>query len=287
MIERLTGVVSLLDMLEFAARDFLDLSYNVGMMLGALNRLNQRPNELGREISQSISALPDECKRLDLPVTGQFLGDFLVEAFSGMGDKEKAEAFRHLQTTGEFRLMNVNLSAERMVQHVETIYRSFRAELSSLQLRVVPREKNGYINEKWLTETLLFTKYPDTVDEMKRAGRCYAYGENTACVFHLMRVAEFYFTKVAQSLQDTFDPKNWSEISRLIGKKMEQKYPEKSAEWRAQEPFYAEVLCDLQAFGRAHRNPALHDLERKYDEGEAKRLLDIVESFATHVAKQL
>jgi len=280
------GVVSLLDMLEFAARDFLDLSHNVGMMLGALQRLNRQPGDLGQSLGQSLSGLPEKCKRLNLPVTAQFMGEWMVEAFAGMTDQEKAESLALLRTTGEVHV-KTNFSAERMVQHVETIYRSLRIELSSLLLRVIPREKAKYCNEQWLQDSPGLARYPDTIEEFQRAGRCYAYGENTACVFHLMRVAEFYLTKVAQSLQADFDPLNWSAIGKLINKNMEQKYQTKTDDWKSKEPFYAEILMDIQALSRAHRHPALHDLEKKYEEREAGRLLSIIEGFAAHVAENL
>src|SRR5450759_1457571 len=226
------GVVSLLEMLEFAARDFLDLSYNVGVMLGALRRFGQQPNDLGRAIGQSMSGLPEKCKRLDLPVTGGLLGDFMVESLSGMSDSEKAEVLRNLKVTGDLRINNVKFSAERMVQHIETIYRGLRIELSSLLLRVIPREKGAYISEEWLADTVLFAKFPDTVVEFHRAGRCYAYGENTACVFHLMRVVDFLLGEVAGKLMIPYDPRTWSAVGQYITKQMEQKYQTKTDDWK-------------------------------------------------------
>jgi hypothetical protein len=72
-----------------------------------------------------------------------------------------------------------------------------KAEFGAISLKAVPREKAKCCDPKWLTTSVMFVKFPDTVDEFQEAGRCFAYGENTACVFHLMRVADFYFRRVA------------------------------------------------------------------------------------------
>ena len=102
-----------------------------------------------------------------------------------------------------------------------------------------------------------------------------------------MRVVDFYLCKVAGKLEIDYDPRSWSAVGKFIAKQMEQKYHTKTDDWKQGEPFYASVLSDLNAIGRAHRNPAIHDLDKKYDDREAKHMLDIVESFAKHVAEGL
>ncbi len=178
-------------------------------MLGSLQRLGRTPDDMGKSIGQELSALSEKCKRLDLPVTGQFLADFLVEAFAGMTDDQKRKAWEHLQATGEIRVMNVNINGERMISHVETIYRSFRAELSSLPLRVIPRERSQYVNETWLTDLPIYPSFPHAWKEFQAAGRCYAYGEGTACAFHLSRALEWGLKSLAVHLGKRFDRNCW------------------------------------------------------------------------------
>jgi hypothetical protein len=52
-------------------------------------------------------------------------------------------------------------------------------------------------------------------------------------------------------------------------------------------PFFGEILTDIQAIGRGHRNPVLHELEKKYDEREAQYMLTVIEGFAIRVAGKL
>ena len=72
-----------------------------------------------------------------------------------------------------------------------------------------------------------------------------------------------------------------------ISAEMEKKHQTKTDSWKASEPFYAEILTDIMAIGRGHRNPALHELERTYDERETQYMLTVIEVFASHVAGNL
>jgi hypothetical protein len=46
------------------------------------------------------------------------------------------------------------------------------------------------------------------------------------------------------------------------------------------------VLLDIQAISRSHRNPTMHDLERKYTEAEAEYLFTVTEHFISHLSAQ-
>jgi hypothetical protein len=269
------GVVSLLAMLEFAAHDYLELCHRFGILLGAGKNLD--PNVV-RDV---WTDLVKETVRLDLPVTRELI-TCLIEEFV----KENPKVFK--SDKEGFQVTNAQLSLDRMQYHVEAIYKTLKAELGSILLRAIPREKSKYCSPKWLTDAPELQKFPDTLDEFQRAGRCFAYGENTACLFHLMRVTDFYLQKVADSLPGvSYESRTWVGIANHIVKKMEQKYETKTDDWKKQEPFYAEILTDIQAISRGHRNPALHELEKKYDEREAVYMLTVIEGFARHVAEKL
>jgi hypothetical protein len=261
-------------MLEFSAKDFAEIAHNLGLLLGQAKQPFNKDNTL---FSDALNALIANCNRLGMDVT-------LQHVMSMAEEMVKASPKSFVQESWGFRITNATLPQDRIVYYGELLYTTMRMELGAIKFRAIPREKNIYCSDKWPTHPIIQQKHPETIDELQRAGRCYAYGENTACVFHLMRVAEFYFTRVATSLQTSFDPKNWMEIGRFITSKMEAKYQQKSGDWKLAEPLYASILTDIQALSRAHRNPALHDLEKKYDDREGKRMLDIIEGFAEHVA---
>lgn len=275
--ERPYGVVSLLDMLEFSARDYVSITQRLAL---ALTIVGEKKYD-DKDINDALGKLLEETNRLGLLVTRDRIAEMFLEVVKAnpktsrmSDDKEKVHIY------GE-------MANPRWAYHLETILSTLKSELGSVLLRIVPRERAKYCDPKWLTDSVLFNKYPDTVDEFQRAGRCFAYGENTACIFHLMRVTEFYLIKVADSLGMQFNPINWGAIGQHVTREMEKKYQNKTPDWRQSEPFYAEILTDIQAISRGHRNSALHELEKKYEEREAANMLTVIEGFAIHVANKL
>src|SRR5437879_5446787 len=75
---------------------------------------------------------------------------------------------------------------------------------------------DGLVFGGQVTGSAIYSKFPDTAEEFQKAGRCFAYGENTACVFHLMRVVDFYLREVARSLNISYDARNWHGIGTTI-----------------------------------------------------------------------
>jgi len=126
--------------------------------------------------------------------------------------------------------------------------------------------------------------FPLSSVEMSAAGRCLAFGEGTATVFHLMRVVDMGFRCVAASLDIPYTPGTWRAIGDAIEKKMAARYRNKTEDWKDAEPFYASVLLDIQAISRSHRNATMHDLERKYTEAEAEYLFTVTEHFLLHLS---
>lgn len=271
------GVVSLLDMLDFSASDYIEIAHEFGLILGDLKKKKSDPQRIGTLLSR----LSEQVVHLGLSVTREHLGQLILDVVKENPHEAK------LTAEGLITIKTGLLNTDRLCYHFEALYSTLQAELRSILFKAIPKEKNRFCSPKWLTDTIVFEKFPDTVDEFQKAGRCFAYGENTACVFHLMRVTDFLLRKVADSLPVSYDARNWDGIGKKITAEMEKKYQTKTDDWKKNEPFYAEILTDIQAISRAHRNPALHELEKKYDEREASYLLTVIEAFARHVAGKL
>jgi len=159
-------------------------------------------------------------------------------------------------------------------------------EFSQRKFFCVEKDRTDFLSRvgDW---TELERTRPSVVIEIARAARCFEYGENTSAVFHLMRVVDSGLRAVAASLGIGYSANNWSGIGDDIRKKMEQKYQAKTEEWRKSEPFYAEILTDLQAISKGHRNPVLHEIERSYDEKETRYLITVIFAFTIHIGKKL
>src|ERR1019366_8708940 len=263
-----------LAMLDFAARDYLEICYRFGRLVE-----EGKPHEPD-VVRYLWTNLIKETKRLGLPVTREHI-------LCLFDDLARENPTKGTYDRDEFAFSGATLNLDRLQHHVEAIYNTLRAELDSMLFKAIPRERALYCAPKWLEDTSIPNKLGDTIEEFHKAGRCFAYSENTACIFHLMRVVDFCLRKVCESLGETYDARNWHGIADAITKKMETKYKQKTDDWKKQERFYAEILTDIQALSRGHRNPSLHELEKQYDEREARYLITVVEGFARHVAEKL
>jgi hypothetical protein len=265
-------------MLDFAAKEYVELAHNLALIMASIQERQPDEEMLGRAMNRILG----DAEALGLPVTKDQIGIMILEFVEDNPDRTSLDADRYPRIKGG------TVDRTRFAHHIESVYSILKSELGSIPIRAIPREKAKYLAQNWLTNTPLFSRFPDVVDEFQRAGRCFAYDENVACVFHLMRVTDFCLRRVAESLPGvTYDARNWQGIGHAITKEMEKTYQSKTDAWKASEPFYAEVLTDIQAIGRGHRNPALHELEKKYDEREARYMLTIIESFANRVAEKL
>jgi len=170
---------------------------------------------------------------------------------------------------------------KNLAHHLSSVIQS---ELDGEVFFQLETSKTEYWHPAWLVDRPIYKLFPRAHDEIQCAGRCYAYGESTACVFHLMRVIDSGLCAVADSLNVSHDARNWSGIGAKIQNKMEEKYQTKTDAWKQSEPFYASILTDIQAISRGHRNPVLHEIERKYTDAEARYLLAVTEAFVGHLA---
>jgi hypothetical protein len=172
------GVVSLLDMLDFAAKDFVEISYRFGLALATLEKRDYDNEAFDRVMEKLL----DECNRLGLLVTRDRIAEFILELVK---NNRSTSSLSHDK---ELVRVSGTLPEPRISHHLESIHATLKSEIGAVLFRVIPRERARYCDPKWLTDSIIFSKYADTVDEFQRAGRCFAYGENTACIFHLLRV---------------------------------------------------------------------------------------------------
>jgi hypothetical protein len=256
---RLYGVVSLFDMLRFYPGAFALLSRSL-LGLSALEIAKELPlNDPRIEGRRTdLEYFAKEAKRIGLPLSS-IQANRILEAWNA-GDRE------------------------RLSRGAEELDTRIIDELHAKFCYVVAQEKASFLDQGWLANSKIDPAFPSAIPELRRAGRCFAYAENTACVFHLMRVVDLGLRTVADSLQISYEARNWSGISNKITKLMEQKYQLKTDEWRKSEPFYATVLTDIQAISKGYRNEGLHDARKVYEESDADYLLTVVEHFMSNLA---
>jgi len=255
------GVVSLFDMLDFAAEEFWKLSADLEM----------------------FKNFPDIA--VDDPIRFSKLKDDIIDAYrwcQRMGMKLSSNKVKQLAD-----MLVVGPTPPQLASVLEDLHERMQEELEGIWFRTIPQEKHEYANPIWLVDTKIYAKYPAAFAEFGHAGMCFGIGENAASVFHLMRIVDFGLRIVAQSLGVPYEAHAWQRIGEGLEKRMREKYQTKTDEWKQKEPFYAQILTDIQAIGRGHRNPHLHEIESKYDDRETRYMLTVVEGFIRHLADNL
>jgi hypothetical protein len=274
----LDGVVSLFAMLEFAARDYVDIAYRFGIVLGAVR--GQQPNDEAIDITKELKRLSQETNRLGLLVTREVVGAFIVECMNthsgtvsvtGSGDDRMV----HFQ--------NLGLSNERTYFHVEAIYSTLRAELQAMQFKMIPRERSRYSNGEWLKDSAIQGRFPTSFKELDRAGKCYGYGQGTAAVFHSMRALEPALVALAAPFPHISPAhENWNAIIEQIESAVREMGKQKKSQQKTdEETFFGSATQHLYFVKNAWRNHVAHGRESYGDDEAAKimsRTLEFTES---------
>jgi len=251
--------VNLLQMIRFLAERFFSASSALQEFIH--NPLLPRKQEEANRLRDWIDSIHDQCALFGLNLSVY-----------------KAREILYALDTGQCTPSFLQPALKELHQRIEQ-------ELASEWFKYVPRNKAQYIEPGRFDVHALAAFGFDTQIEFARAGECFALGLNTATVFHLMRIIDAGLKSAAKALGITYTSEAWKTVTNKINEEMQKKYHLKTDEWKKSEPFYAELLTDIGAIGKAHRNPTLHDLKVNYSEDEAQYLLIVTEAFITHLSK--
>ncbi|MDQ3696728.1 MAG: hypothetical protein M3373_01695 [Gemmatimonadota bacterium] len=133
-------------------------------------------------------------------------------------------------------------------------------------------------------------KFPSALLDAEEAGKCFALGRNTACVFHLMRVMEVALRALGASLNDpTLDPKanpTWDRILKRGDNELLKNASRRSSEWQTKDVFFTDAIANLRAVKTAWRNPTMH-VHGVYDSERAQDIFNAVRGLMRHLASEL
>jgi hypothetical protein len=76
---------------------------------------------------------------------------------------------------------------------------------------------------------------------------------------------------------------SWESYIRQIADKIGEKHKAKGIKWKRDEPFFREILGDLQTIKIAWRNPTMH-IVRHYNPNESEEVFRAVRGFMTLLA---
>lgn len=253
---------SLMDILRAYAESFISLGQLFGRNYYTLytSSPNSPLTDEGRDkVKRFLSLTKAQCKQLNLTVS---------EAILSKAINNPPESHRELEI-----LMNV-----------------VKEEISSQLFLFVPSHRVNYY--EWGNDFMLLEdSFPEACKELERAGKCYAVGEYTACVFHSMRAAEIGLRTLAVHLNVTFPHEiTLAEWNALINKcdheiKEQQQLPKSEA--RDEElKFCSEAASQFRYFKNAYRIFVAHARE-SYGEDQALSIMTRTKEFIESLSSKL
>lgn len=127
------------------------------------------------------------------------------------------------------------------------------------------------------------TTFGVTTSDVEEAGRCYALGRPTACVYHLMKVTEAGLQALASKLDPAIDTsKSWGEIEPKVSEAVK-KLPRGTGDEIHRKSEYNKVATHLFHVRWAWRNDTMHP-KSSYSEDEAFDILGKVRVFMNQLA---
>lgn len=149
--------------------------------------------------------------------------------------------------------------------------------------------KQFYKNDE-LFRTEVGNKFPKLREDISNAGTCYALGQNTACVFHLMRVMEHCVQRFGKKLKVDIDTKSetWHQIKIHVHGKIGQ-LPggrKASSAQNNRKSSLASAAARLDHVRIAWRNDVMHPKDT-YDAEQALEVITSVGTFLKSVVHLL
>lgn len=172
----------------------------------------------------------------------------------------------------------------RWIPPADRLLHSYVAEAEARQFYVMEgKHVQFFADADQLFGPEVVDAFPTIATDVAEAGKCRALGRWTACVMHIMRVLEVGLQHLA-SRQGVEHSGNWNKTLNEIEAKL--RTVQKSVAGAEAERRAAEAGTHLRFVKNAHRNHAMHSLER-YDEERAIEIFDSARSFMRHLASEL
>jgi hypothetical protein len=172
-------------------------------------------------------------------------------------------------------LIHLNHLTDRIVDELET--RSFVQ---------IPDSKFKYYKVDELFGPEVGKKFNKLGEDISSAGTCYALGQNTACVFHMMRVMEYCVQKLGKKLKVSIDTRNesWYQIIKSVNTHIDAlpAGKSKSDAQNKRKQRFSLAASRLDHVRIVWRNDAMHP-KQTYDEDQALEVITSVGAFLKSV----
>jgi hypothetical protein len=177
----------------------------------------------------------------------------------------------------------------------KVLHEAIHADLCYRRFAFVPTSKAQLHDTFALVWDDIWKKIPDCKEDSERAIDCYALEQNTACVFHLMRVTEFGLRSLAKKLRVTITHSgkacpleygDWEKVIAGIKNKIAQiRSTAAGPKKQAKLEFYSDAADHCVFMKDIWRNNVSHT-RKAYNDSEAKAALDRVQDFMRFLSAQ-
>lgn len=156
---------------------------------------------------------------------------------------------------------------------------SLTRELAQEAIFRIPAARMDYYDRGDLFGPEVTAAFSSCARDIRKAGSCYALGQEDACVHHLMLVLERGLNALAAKVGVSYHRTNWQEIINNITSQV------KTMPRGTQKDFYIEVNAQFGFLKDAYRNHAEHARDDPYDMAKASSIFDHVRTFMQDLAK--
>ncbi len=153
------------------------------------------------------------------------------------------------------------------------------SELEKEAVFRVPPERKSYFEQDELFGAKVAAAFPSCARDIRKAGDCYALGQEDGCVHHLMLVLERGLNALAIKLGVPYQRTNWQKVIDGIGLKLKSSPPD------PRRSFFVEVNAQFGFLKDAYRNHSEHARDDPYDMERALSILNHVRAFMQELAK--
>lgn len=172
-------------------------------------------------------------------------------------------------------------------------------ELKERLFMFVPTKDAEYYNHMALFGLEVANKFPKANEEITEAGNCYATGNYTACVFHLMRVVEYGARSLVRALKikrgtgpdDLPHPVelcDWGTIYGRLDRAVRRMPVRTSVRVSETQAFYSHAVAQFGHFRTAWRNKISHSRANYNDRPHlVTDIMDNTRHFMQHLAERL
>ncbi|MCF6120202.1 hypothetical protein L2449_25540 [Mesorhizobium muleiense] len=173
---------------------------------------------------------------------------------------------------------NIDTSGE-IASALEHLNDSLSAELQKEAVFRIPPERIDYYECDELFGPKVAAAFPSCERDIRKAGSCYAVGQEDACVHHLMLVLERGLTALANKVGVSSHRTNWQNVIDQVGAKL------KGLPRGPERDFYIDVNAQFGFLKDAYRNHSEHVRDYPYDMEKALSILNHVRGFMQAIEK--